>query len=64
MTPTPAATHIIGTLWWLLPLALIVGFFKMPYFKGLAGEVSVKLFARLFLDAHVYRAIHNGPLPN
>lgn len=57
MTPTQAVSHIIGTLWWLLPLVLLVGFFKTSYFKGLAGEALVSLSAEFLLDARVYRAI-------
>ncbi len=63
MTPALALTHIAVTLWWLLPVILLLGFFKTPYFKGLAGEAFVSVSGRLLLDPKVYRAIHNVTLP-
>jgi predicted RNA-binding Zn-ribbon protein involved in translation (DUF1610 family) len=63
MTPALIFGHLFSTLWWLIPVALVIGFFKTPFFKGMAGEALVSALARLLLDAKVYRAIHNVTLP-
>jgi restriction system protein len=50
-------------LWWLIPIMLIIGFFKSPWFKGVLGETFVKLVARLRLPSETYHPIHNVTLP-
>ncbi|MCH8493433.1 MAG: NERD domain-containing protein [Idiomarina sp.] len=48
---------------WLLPLAVIVGVLKSSWFKGLLGELLVKLAAKLRLPKDTYHRIHNVTLP-
>lgn len=50
-------------LWWLIPLALLIGFVKSPWFKGIVGEALVKAVAKFRLPAETYpRLIHEGGL--
>lgn len=50
-------------LWWAIPIILIIGIFKTPWFKGMLGEGLVKFAARLRLPAEIYHPIHNVTLP-
>ncbi len=50
-------------LWWAIPIFLVLGIFKTPWFKGLVGEALVKFAARLRLPSDTYHAIHNVTLP-
>jgi restriction system protein len=50
-------------VWWLIPLALILGILKSPWFKGLVGEGLVKFAAYLRLRSDTYHAVHNVTLP-
>ena len=50
-------------LWWLIPLALLIGFLKSPWFKGIVGEALVKVVAKFRLPAETYHRIHNVTLP-
>jgi ribosomal protein S27AE len=50
-------------LWWIIPILLVITVFKTPLFKGLLGEVLVKLAARFRLPADTYHPIHNVTLP-
>lgn len=49
--------------WWAIPLFLLIGLYKTPFFKGLVGEWSVNLSARLWLDKGTYHLIKNVTLP-
>lgn len=62
MTLTSQVQQSLTTLWWFLPLAILIGIAKSPWFKGLAGETFVKLTARLGLPKDVYQSIHNVTL--
>ena len=44
----------ISTLWWLIPLLLIVGAIKAfkPYLKGKMGEFAVAVHVKLYLKDH------------
>lgn len=53
---------IFDQLWWLLPLLIAAGMAKTPWFKGLFGELLVRLSAKFLLDPKEYRAIHNVTL--
>lgn len=53
----------IAALWYLIPLALIVGILKSPWFKGKLGEFLVNFSARLFLNKSRYHLIKNVTLP-
>lgn len=55
----PAIVSALGTMWWLIPLALVLALVKTPRFKGMVGESLVKLAARIRLPADVYHPAHN-----
>jgi restriction system protein len=55
-------TALVG-LFWLFVLAVIIGFFKSPYFKGWLGESAAGLSAKLFLPKDQYTTLHNVTLP-
>lgn len=50
-------------LWFLIPLFVLVGVLKSPWFKGWLGEVIVHISAFLFLDRNTYHLIRNVTLP-
>lgn len=54
---------IISALWWLIPLVILAGILKSRWFKGLFGELLVRLLAKFLLDGAEYRPIHNVTLP-
>ncbi len=59
----PAIVSTLGTMWWLIPLAMVLALIKTPRFKGMVGEFLVKLAARLRLPADVDHAMHNVTVP-
>ncbi|KPQ00089.1 nuclease-related domain-containing protein [Marinobacter sp. HL-58] len=62
MDLSPAYT-LIAEFWYLLPLFMIVGLIRLPWFKGKFGEFLVNLSARCFLDKSRYHLIKNVTLP-
>lgn len=50
-------------LWYLLPIVLIVAFFRTPWGKGIIGEFLVNTATRLKLDKNKYHLIKNVTLP-
>jgi len=60
---TPIISLILGTLWYLIPLAILAVILKSAWFKGAVGEFIVNLSARLFLDKQTYHLIKNVTLP-
>lgn len=54
---------VYTALWYLIPLFLIGGMLKSPWFKGKLGAFLVNLSARLFLDKSRYHLIKNVTLP-
>ncbi|WP_265734799.1 nuclease-related domain-containing protein [Marinobacter guineae] len=63
MDLNPVFQPLIAALWYLLPLAIMTGLIKSPWFKGKFGEFLVNLSARWFLDKSRYRLIKNVTLP-
>lgn len=55
----------ISTLWWLIPLLLIVGTIKAfkPYLKGKMGEFAVAVHVKLYLKDH-YILLNDLTLPD
>lgn len=49
--------------WWLVPLMLVIGVVKSPWFKGHLGECVVNLAIKLRLDKDTYHLIKNVTLP-
>ena len=60
---SPIINEVLKTLWWVIPLILLLGYLKSPSFKGFLGEALVKITARLFLPKKIYHPIHNVTLP-
>ena len=60
---TPIINQVLGTLWWLIPLAILAVVLKSAWFKGIVGEFIVNLSVKLFLDKDNYRLIKNVTLP-
>ncbi len=49
---------------YLIAIAIVVGFFKTPWFKGKLGEALVNLAAKLRLDKNTYHLIKDVTLPS
>ena len=62
MDLSPVYQPLIAALWYLLPLAIIAGLVKSPWFKGKFGEFLVNLSVRWFLDKSRYHLIKNVTL--
>lgn len=60
---SPIYQQLTVFLWYLIPLAVIGGLIKSPWFKGKVGEFLVNASARLFLDKSRYHLIKNVTLP-
>ncbi len=60
---SPIIIQALGTLWYLVPLALLVGLIKSPWFKGTMGEFAVNMAVKLLLDKNQYHLIKNVMLP-
>lgn len=60
---SPIISQVISSLWWLIPIGILVAIIKSPWFKGLVGEFIVNLSASLFLDKDKYYLIKNVTLP-
>ncbi|MBU3068575.1 NERD domain-containing protein [Aestuariicella sp. G3-2] len=63
MDITPIINQLFSVLWYLIPLALLAGLFKSPWFKGILGEFQVNLLLKLFLSKDKYHLIKNVTLP-
>ncbi|QOG12599.1 NERD domain-containing protein [Arcobacter sp. FWKO B] len=50
-------------VWYLIPLVLIILFFKSPFGKGLLGEMLVNFAVNVRLDKQIYHLIKNVTLP-
>ncbi len=54
---------LVSALWYLVPLLILAGIIKSPWFKGKVGEFLVNLSIRLFLDKSRYHLIKSVTLP-
>ncbi len=52
-----------GAIFVLIPLAILIGILKSPWFKGLTGEFIVNVLAKLMLNKNEYHIIKNITLP-
>lgn len=55
--------EVLRPLWWVFPVAFLIGLIKTSWFKGVCGEALVKAAARFRLPAETYKPIHNVTLP-
>lgn len=60
---SPALQPVFNALWYLIPIAILAGVFKSPWFKGAVGEFLVDASTRLPLDKDRHRRIRNVTLP-
>ncbi len=63
MDLSPLFAPLYSALWYLIPLAVLAGLFKSPWFKGVMGEFIVNVSVKLFLDKDQYHLIKNVTLP-
>ena len=59
---SPIIQQVYGALWYLIPLAILAGILKSPWFKGITGEFLVNTAARLFLAKDEYHLIKDVTL--
>lgn len=60
---SPIINQIVGALWYLIPIAILAGILKSPWFKGVVGEFIVNLSAKFLLDKEKYHLVKNVTLP-
>ena len=60
---TPIIMNVISTFWYFIPLLILIGIFKSPWFKGILGEAIVNLAIKIKLDKDNYHLIKNVTLP-
>ncbi|MFP6790876.1 MAG: nuclease-related domain-containing protein [Thalassolituus sp.] len=56
--------QIFKPLLWVIPIIVLIGIAKSPWFKGIIGEALLKLIAKIRLPADVYVPIHDVTLPS
>lgn len=54
--------QIFKPLLWVLPIIVLIGIAKSPWFKGIIGEALVKLAAKIRLPVDTYVPIHDVTL--
>ncbi len=59
---SPIINQIAGTLWYLLPIAILAGVLNSARFKGAFGEFLVNFSATFLLDKETYHLIKNVTL--
>lgn len=60
---SPIVNQIVSALWYLIPIAILAGVLKSPWFKGVVGEFIVNLSAKFLLDKEKYHLVKNVTLP-
>ncbi|MBL4761576.1 MAG: NERD domain-containing protein [Gammaproteobacteria bacterium] len=63
MDVSPITNQIINAMWYLIPLAILTGTLKSPWFKGVIGEFQVNLLIKFMLPKDQYHLIKNTTLP-
>ncbi|MCS3902664.1 hypothetical protein J2T55_000668 [Methylohalomonas lacus] len=61
MDTSPIIDEVLK-LWWLAPLVLIVWLFRTSWWKGIIGELGVRVLAWLMLNRKTYHGMHNVTL--
>lgn len=66
MNPVSMIFQMVSTFiivfWWVIPIAIMIAFFKSPFMKGVLGEFQVNLAAHFFLDKRIYTLFKNVTL--
>lgn len=63
MDLSPITNLVFSYIWYAIPLAIFVVLIKLPWYKGLVGEWTVNVSAKLLLNKKRYRLIKNVTLP-
>ena len=63
MDISPIINQMFHVFWYLIPLIVICGIIKSPWFKGMIGEFIINLSAKFLLDKNEYHLIKNVLLP-
>ncbi|MFT7561023.1 MAG: restriction system protein [Flavobacteriales bacterium] len=63
MDISPILSPLFSSLWYLIPVLIVVSVLKSPWFKGVMGEFQVNLLIKLFLPKKYYHLIKNVTLP-
>ena len=63
MDYSPITSQFFNMLWYFVPLVILAGIIKSPWFKGVFGEFQVNLLLKLFLPKRAYHLIKNVTLP-
>ena len=63
MNFSPITSEVFVALWYFIPLAILVGIVKSPWFKGVMGEFAINLSAKWRLNKSQYHLIKNVTLP-
>lgn len=63
MDMTPIIESFAKVFLYLIPLAIIAGILKSPWFKGFVGELLVNILLKLRLDKAKYHLLKNVTLP-
>lgn len=63
MNSSPFYQVLSVVFWYLIPLLIVAGLIRSPWFKGKFGEFLVNLSARWFLDKSRYHLLKNVTLP-
>jgi len=59
----PIIFDALKSVWWFLPLGLIISLLKTPLIKGWLGELVIRVSGALFLSKNNYFIFHNVTLP-
>lgn len=54
---------LLSAFWWMIPIGIILLYFKSPSGKGVIGECIVNISAKVMLDSSVYHLCKNVTLP-
>ncbi|KEI72032.1 nuclease-related domain-containing protein [Endozoicomonas elysicola] len=60
---SPVLSNAVTMLLWFVPLLVVIGIAKSPWFKGVLGEFMVNTAIKLMLDKKHYHLLDNVTLP-
>jgi len=63
MDLSPLISQFIKNFCYLIPILILVGVFKSPWFKGMFGEFVVNISTKWLLNKNKYHLIKNVTLP-
>ena len=63
MNMTPIINQFLHVFFYLLPIIIIIGLIKSPWFKGIIGEAIVNFSSKMSLNKDEYHLLKNVTLP-